>query len=88
MDLISKKQCFCCWGEIGLTSMRIIKVPSVISNLSFWGESVKRNGITMINKGSHFSNFYISVDPVYPGFCDRGSIVVGKAMAVWVLLSA
>ena len=38
----------------------------------------------MISKGYHFvinlgivSNFYISVDPVYPGSCAIGSIVVG-----------
>ena len=46
----------------------------MFSNFSIWGESVNRNSILMISKGYHYainlvivSNFYISIDPVYPG---------------------
>ena len=46
----------------------------IFSNFSIWGESVNRNSTLMISKGYHyainlviFSNFYISIDPVYPG---------------------
>ena len=41
---------------------------------NFWGESVNRNRTIKIGKGCHYAisliitrNFYISIDPVYPG---------------------
>ena len=29
------------------------------------------------------SNFYIVIDPVYPGSCARGSVVVGKLRTIY-----
>ena len=75
-----------------LAQNRIIKVPLIFSNFSFWGESVKRNGIIMISKGYHYVNlgtasiFHISIDPAYPGSCARGSISVGELRRIWVPL--
>ena len=46
----------------------------------------------MIITGQHYvvnlgivSNLYISIDPFYPGSCDRGSILVGESRGIWVL---
>ena len=43
----------------------------------------------MISKGYHYvinlgidSNFYVSIDPAYPGYCARGSVVMGKLRAI------
>ena len=48
----------------------------------------------MICKGNHYvinlaigSNFYISIDPVYPGVCARGYIVAGEIREIWILPS-
>ena len=46
----------------------------MFSNFSFVGQSVNGNIITIVSKGYHYainlgivSNFYFSIDPVYPG---------------------
>ena len=48
----------------------------------------------MISKGYHYvitlgitNNFYISIDPVYPGSCARVSMIVGELRGIWVLSS-
>ena len=48
----------------------------------------------MISKGYHYvinigivCTFYISLDPVYPGSCARGYIIVSELRGIWVLHS-
>ena len=72
------RKCLCSWGDLRLTYKRIIKVSWIFSNFSFWEESVNRNSIIMISKGYHYvinlgivSNFYISIDLVYPWSLQR-----------------
>ena len=49
----------------------------------------------MISKGYHYvinlgivNNLYISIDPVYPLSCARGSIIVGELKEILVLPSS
>ena len=78
--VFNKKRTLCSWGELGLTWNNYLheSFPWIFSNLSFWGESINRNSIIMISRGYHYviyfvivSNFYISIDPVYPGSLQR-----------------
>ena len=62
----------------------------IFSDFVFWEESAKRNSINMISKGYHYvinlgivSNFYISIDPIYPGSCAGGFDVVGEIKGIW-----
>ena len=48
----------------------------------------------MIGKGYHYviklgiaNTFYIIIEPVYPGSCARGYIIVRQLRGTWVLLS-
>ena len=66
-------------------------VPWIFSNFSLWGESVNKDSIIMISKEYHCMinlgiacNFYVSIDPVYPGSCARRSIVVTESRGIWV----
>ena len=50
--------------------------------------------MNMISKRYHYvinlgivSNFYISIDPIYPGSCARGFDVVGEPKGIWFFLS-